>query len=1154
MPIAYRSRSLRAVMGLLGCFILMMTVAGVARAADPPDYLSKFGPDGTESSSFGHAGSVAVDQQLHALYVLDWEAGSLFKFRSDSEGEPIVFTGSGPNIVANELSGLSLIQGNRESQVAVDSSSHSIYVTADEGDAIQAFQESGEPLLFTAGPGTGTNKITGFTKLLGLAVDEDGNIYASDNAGAVTIYSPTGALITEFSVADPANIAVDGAGSIYVARLNDTVIKYTANENPVTSVTSYTAATEPVSPTPAYSVAVNSVTSDVYLVKAFPNSGVEWYDAGGELQAVFAQAGEDGALFAGTGVAVDGTSEQVFLSNFESGGNSQVEIFGEEPIKEGPPDTDGVAASNVSADSATLRARIDPNTSTTSYRFEYGPANCALNPCTSVPDEAAELEAGGQPVAVSQPIAGLLSNTIYHFRVVAENEFGTNLEPGLDSVAETDHVFTTQTAILARNLSDFRVWEQVTPMNKHSGSIVGSYWGHVQAAEDGNGLAFLSQGAIESNPEGNRVIEPSNILAHRGLFGWHSKDLTPPNDHVAPIPNGLQSEYKLFDAELAAGLLEPISGTPLSDQASERTPYLRESIEPAVYTPLVTSQEGSANVPSGTVFGGEAAIPLVRVRAATPDLAHVILKSSVALASGAPPTSLYEWANGNLQLVNILPALEGGGKVPAETVGSGVGSVNNAVSDDGSRIFWSRGSYGAVFNDITALFVRDMNSEETVRLDVAEPGATDVGVARPVFQGASTDGTVMWFTDSHQLTEDASASGRDLYRCEIAELPAAGCEDLVDVTAPSEGSGESAEVLGLSSGMSEDGGTVYFVARGVLDSEPNAHTEVAVSGEPNLYVWREGAGTKFIASLAEGDSLDWSSTASNLSAASSPSGRYFTFMSDRSLTGFVNSDEENGEVLQEVYTYDALAGRMHCVSCNPTGGLPQGQIAGVLGRRLVDPQSIWHDRWLAAVLPAPNVIEAAGITLYRPRTVLDNGRVFFNSFDGLVPMDTNGEWDVYQYEPVGVGNCSVSPEGAVVARSGEGCVSLISSGTAAEETGFIDASADGDDAFFLTRGRLSALDRDEELDAYDARVDGVAAKAPIISECVGEGCRLPGKEVDSSVPASAGFQGHGNLKMSSNKRCPKSKLKVRRNGKIKCVPRKKQHHGHQSRGDRRLGE
>ncbi|MGH2881078.1 MAG: hypothetical protein ACRDK4_15900, partial [Solirubrobacteraceae bacterium] len=110
------------------------------------------------------------------------------------------------------------------------------------------------------------------------------------------------------------------------------------------------------------------------------------------------------------------------------------------------------------------------------------------------------------------------------------------------------------------------------------------------------------------------------------------------------------------------------------------------------------------------------------------------------------------------------------------------------------------------------------------------------------------------------------------------------------------------------------------------------------------------------------------------------------------------------------------------------------------------------------------------------RYLADTGRVFFNSRDALVPRDVNGTWDVYEYEPPGVGGCTAASS-SYSERSG-GCVNLISSGAAAEESGFLDASATGGrdaeehegggDVFFLTAAKLVTGDRDSALDVYDA--------------------------------------------------------------------------------------
>ena len=53
------------------------------------------------------------------------------------------------------------------------------------------------------------------------------------------------------------------------------------------------------------------------------------------------------------------------------------------------------------------------------------------------------------------------------------------------------------------------------------------------------------------------------------------------------------------------------------------------------------------------------------------------------------------------------------------------------------------------------------------------------------------------------------------------------------------------------------------------------------------------------------------------------------------------------------------------------------------------------------------------VPLYESRVLSDSGRLFFDSSDGLVPQDVNGREDVYEYEPGGVGSCSVGAVGCV---------------------------------------------------------------------------------------------------------------------------------------------
>jgi hypothetical protein len=131
-----------------------------------------------------------------------------------------------------------------------------------------------------------------------------------------------------------------------------------------------------------------------------------------------------------------------------------------------------------------------------------------------------------------------------------------------------------------------------------------------------------------------------------------------------------------------------------------------------------------------------------------------------------------------------------------------------------------------------------------------------------------------------------------------------------------------------------------------------------------------------------------------------------------------------------------------CASCDPTGARPTGESV------------VPHTQYDHAAFEAPS------------RALFDTGRVLFNSADALHPQDTNGNTDVYEYEPTGVGSCT-STSAAFNAATG-GCVALISSGVASGPSEFLDASSTGSDAFFTTSERLVPHDVDELVDVYDA--------------------------------------------------------------------------------------
>jgi hypothetical protein len=1162
---------IRVFAAALAALFLLALAPTLAPAAVDPEYLGAFGPDGTEATSFERIGAVAVDEGTGDIYVGDWKKQVLYKF--DSEGHPLDWGGIGPNISGNEISGLSFSNESGKNQAAVDPETHVLYVTS--ANKVRAFEPNGEPHEFTAGLGEGTSEIPGTIELGGVAVDVKGNIYASDvgwfsPTEKIRIYSRSGALLTEFKlvapqgeIVKPTSLAVAPDGSLYVVDFLSPLYRFESSQFPVAASTTYGVGVPLNEGSNSSSVAVDTMTRHVYVASHEIGSGendrLGVYDEDDKPVGTLGAPGEDGEL-AGrpAGIAVNGASERVYVADDdESTDSGQVKVFETFTFPVIAPTVTATSVIDLNLFTATLRASINPNTLETTYHFEYGTEDCSVSTCTSTTDGT--IAPGHKPVGVSKEIEGLQPGTTYHYRVVAKNAKGETEGP--------DKTFTTPRSGLGFSLADQRAWEMVSPPNKSGGKILHFNQGVMQAAADGNGIAYESVTSIEPNPEGNRAIDTSTVLSRRGAAGgWSSKDITPPHAEVGQLRFG--GDYKTFSTNLERALFEQQENTLLSPEASEETPYLRENTEPATYRPLVTGKEGYANVPPGTKFGGGSgseASP-VAIRAADPSLTHPVVRSRTPLVPGAAPGSLYQWNDGQLAPVSELPASEGGAIVGGEA-GAGVGSIHNAVSEDGSRVFWSTG-YTPGGRGFGGLYVRDTVSQQTGRLDTPQSGLIGEGKNLPAFTGASADGSVVFFTDSQRLTADASPPDPnpfdytlDLYRCEVGPVEGGtpGCTSLVDLSAPAE-PGEKAEVLGTILGQSEDGSRAYFVARGVLDTAPNEAGDIAVAGEPNIYLWEEGEGRRFIATLSQQDRPDWGTRLeggsdtqgfeTKQSASASPDGRYLAFMSQRSLTGYDNRAAKSEEPVEEVFRYDASEERLDCASCDPSGASPTGTLSNPTGEvnNRVDTQGNWKKRWVSAILPAPQESEPTrGVAFHRPRLVHDDGRVFFNAVDPLVSADSNGEWDVYQYEARGTGDCTSSSEGAAIGRSAAGCVSLISSGTSEEEASFIDSSESGDDVFFITPARLSVTDEDEEADVYDARAGGIPATLPVINECLGEACQPAPNPPNDPTPASAAFKGSGNV---PSERCPQSKRKVIRAGSAKCVAKKHKHKKHSHKAKR----
>lgn len=818
----------------------------------------------------------------------------------------------------------------------------------------------------------------------------------------------------------------------------------------------------------------------------------------------------------------------------------------------GPPLIESASAIDAAATSATLQAKVNPNDLDTNVRFEYGTEAGVYGQST----EEFNIGSFGVGQVVTPHLQGLIPATTYHYRLVAENV----LAEGAEAILGEDLAFTTQGAS-ALALPDGRKWELVSPPNKFGANLFGSgSAGDVQASTTGDAITYVANAATEPNPPANfeSIVQ---VLSTRGSHSWSSQDINTPRPlHANGVSSGHGSEIRLFSSDLSLAGLTPRGALnpELSDRATEQTPFLRTNFQKgnpssfcttSCYLPLLTGAEGFANVPEGTQFGADPPT----LRGADEAFDSFVFSSFTPLIEGAPQGSVYLWSEGQLRLVSVLPT----GTPASFASGPAFGdlafaeNVRNAISRDGSRVIWSE------HEGKRHLFLRDMNREETLQLDKVE-GGSGAGTVEPRFQTASKDGSTIFFTDQQQLTPDSAASAErpELYRCDVVEGEGGELEcDLSDLSAGV--SGQSADVVGVP-GASDDGSYVYFIANGVLTgTEQNESGEVAeagscgeatskVSSTCNLYLSHDGS-TTFIARLSLEDRPDWAETPSHgvqlvgMTARVTPNGQRLAFMSQRSLTGYDTRDVTSGEPAEEVYLYDAAPqpGRpaLVCASCNPTGARPHaapfhGLSAGQGGITFGE-AGFGSNQPIAGSIPgwsSAGGVNASGS--YQPRYLSDAGRLFFNSQDALVPSDSNGTGDVYEYEPPGVGDCTT--ESSSFAESSGGCISLITSGTSKDESAFLDASESGDDVFFLTKSQLSKRDIDTARDVYDARVNGGEAEEvkPVI--CEGDGCQLPATPPNDPTPGSLSFHGSGNVKEE-----PKAKKRSKKKHKKKTQKKQK---------------
>jgi hypothetical protein len=684
------------------------------------------------------------------------------------------------------------------------------------------------------------------------------------------------------------------------------------------------------------------------------------------------------------------------------------------------------------------------------------------------------------------------------------------------------------------SLPDGRAWEMVSPLDKNGGGIAGTsevrpefpgIAGHLfeagvaQISTDGQRATYVSVTSFaqpHGSPSGSQYISARN-----GGRGWSMQNISTPTSSQAYTIDGWGTPFRAFSPDLSSGLISGgdgreegvgVESSPLAPGAPPGyEDYYLDGIPGGALQPLMTHAPSSPPDQFAFEFLGS-----------TPNLDHVVLSATSSPgeseAGEGAELQLYEWtqASGRFEQVSVLPD----GTASTES-GSVLGGTNNAntgqaISEDGSRVIWTQELGGS-------LYVREglgTGHARTVQADAPAGGG--------LYLTASSDGSKVFFADLNRLTGDSTAGGAsgrgDLYQFE----PATGeAGRLVDLTVDHVDPG-GAEVQGVL-GASADGSYLYFVANGVLATGATPGN-CAVGASPpgavcNLYLWHEGE-IRFIATLSGDDeegternwlgvAHDWSPFLELRTARVSRDGSRVVFMSqeplrsanfpegyDNTVRGSASCGENAfGNSLpaqcEEVFVYEAATSRLTCASCDPSGARPTG----------------------ASSIPGATPFQL-NRAQYQPRNLSEGdaaGRVFFDSGDGLVPADTNGAEDVYEYE--------------------DGHVYLLTGGKHPQGASFVDASANGNDVLFVTRAQLVPQDTDQLVDLYDVRAPhepGEAVGFPVAPQpapCQGEDCfPAAAGEPPSAGPSSSVFAGPGNA-VAAPKRAvkkPKHKKKPRK--------------------------
>jgi hypothetical protein len=874
-----------------------------------------------------------------------------------------------------------------------------------------------------------------------------------------------------------------------------------------------------------------------------------------------------------------------------------------------PPVISDVGAIQVQDTSARLVGTIDPRNSATGYVFQYG-----TTPALGSSTAPLNIGGGTRLITVSQVVSGLSRDTGYFFRLVATNEFGTTngttktfhtravpFPPADPGNCPNEAIRQAQGST---HLPDCRAYEMVSPPDKNQGSLGGrgntngSEGVHASFSRDGQAVAFCAS-SLFGEPSGQLSNTCAQYISRRGPGGWTT---------VNPLPRFCASDPFTGNGGVFAGSRNVL----LAPQSFDRYAMATPEFAGCEFYPLVTGAPAdSYNAYRGDLSTDPISFDLLTPNQSSgigqnqlypiggsDDLSHVVYATLTNQTPDSPAPGdyykLYAWAElgagdcntlsadydaalrGCLSLVSKDPggaAIADNTKLPAYNKGAASVAIPSAVSDDGERIYFQGpgaggGSFGAGDCSDAACNLYLRESGATIQVSASEctsPCGVESGTDN--FLWATPSGEVAFFDSCARLT-DASAEGEScpaaidtgsnlkLYRWDRNALPGDRLIDLTVDNEPADGSQPQAlDIVDASSDESADpaddaapGNTVFFVAGGqIVAGEPTG----SISGTSlKLYRWRWNDGTPsvdylgpYLSAQDNGQDVNTNSTFANSTSTDpntdrnhvrvTPDGRYLVIQTKLAFDAAADRDSD-----ADMYRWDDEGGWL-CISCQLPGAPSAGHVSAFTPFLYYN--ALYGD---------------LGNTVPEHRISDDGKTIFFSTPDALVPEDVNGESGCPSDGQDTVGFASfLSYECADIYEWHDGTVSLVTSGTGTRPFALIGATADGSEVFFSTAQRMVGWDLDTQIDIYAARTDGGFPEPPPVPpacDLESGGCEGPATVAPSTAGAgTAAFQGQENLRPTPPRTCPRGKRRVTRNGRTRCVAKKRKRHNRAAKHNRR---